>query len=76
MPFGNIVSQVKVSGNEIYAMFEHSLRSMHVTNDAGEVILDENGFLNLVLTVVSYKFQIRLKFYMIQTYKELILLQD
>ncbi|MDT2781456.1 5'-nucleotidase C-terminal domain-containing protein [Vagococcus fluvialis] len=44
MPFGNIVSQVKVSGNEIYAMFEHSLRSMHVTNDAGEVILDENGF--------------------------------
>ena len=44
MPFGNTVSQIKVTGNEIYAMFEHSLRSIHVIDEAtGEAILDENG---------------------------------
>lgn len=43
MPFGNTVSQIKVSGNEIYSMFEHSLRSIHATNEDGSVILDENG---------------------------------
>ncbi len=43
MPFGNTVSQIKVTGNEIYAMFEHSLRSIHATDDQGNVILDKNG---------------------------------
>ncbi|MHC5229214.1 5'-nucleotidase C-terminal domain-containing protein [Enterococcus sp. LJL99] len=43
MPFGNTVSQIKVTGNEVYAMFEHSLRSIHATNGDGSVILDENG---------------------------------
>ncbi|MDT2814286.1 5'-nucleotidase C-terminal domain-containing protein [Vagococcus carniphilus] len=43
MPFGNTVSQIKVTGNEIYAMFEHSLRSIHVKDDNGNVVLDENG---------------------------------
>ncbi|MEG0733275.1 MAG: 5'-nucleotidase, partial [Vagococcus sp.] len=43
MPFGNTVSQIKVTGNEIYAMFEHSLRSIHKKDEAGNVIIDKNG---------------------------------
>lgn len=43
MPFGNTISQVKVTGNEIYDMFEHSLRSIHVTGEDGQIILDDNG---------------------------------
>ena len=43
MPFGNTVSQITVTGNEIYAMFEHSLRSIHATNEDGSVIMDDNG---------------------------------
>ncbi|WP_179203859.1 MULTISPECIES: 5'-nucleotidase C-terminal domain-containing protein [Vagococcus] len=43
MPFGNTVSQIKVTGNEIYAMFEHSLRSIHATDKDGKVIMDKNG---------------------------------
>ena len=43
MPFGNTVSQIKVTGNEVYAMFEHSLRSIHATDKDGKVIMDENG---------------------------------
>ncbi|WP_314061948.1 5'-nucleotidase C-terminal domain-containing protein [uncultured Vagococcus sp.] len=42
MPFGNTISQVQVSGQEIYDMFEHSVRS--TAKDAeGNVILDDNG---------------------------------
>lgn len=43
MPFGNTVSQVEITGNEMYAMFEHSLRSIHATDKNGKVITDENG---------------------------------
>ncbi|MGY3767104.1 5'-nucleotidase C-terminal domain-containing protein [Vagococcus vulneris] len=43
MPFGNTVSQIKVSGNTIYNMFEHSLRSIHVMDDQNKVVLDEKG---------------------------------
>ncbi|MBO0476091.1 5'-nucleotidase C-terminal domain-containing protein [Vagococcus sp. DIV0080] len=43
MPFGNTVSQVKVTGNEIFAMFEHSLRSIHVLGEDGQPVLDDNG---------------------------------
>ncbi|MFW7418746.1 5'-nucleotidase C-terminal domain-containing protein [Vagococcus fluvialis] len=43
MPFGNTVSQIKVTGNEIYSMFEHSLRSIPVLGEDGQPILDENG---------------------------------
>lgn len=43
MPFGNTISQVKVTGKEIYEMFEHSLRSIHEKDEEGQVILDENG---------------------------------
>lgn len=43
MPFGNTVTQIKVSGQTIYDMFEQSLHSIHATNEAGEVILDSNG---------------------------------
>lgn len=43
MPFGNTISQIKVTGNEIYQMFEHSLRSIPVVDEQGQVILDRNG---------------------------------
>ncbi len=42
MPFGNTISQVQISGQEIYDMFEHSVRST-AKDAAGNVILDENG---------------------------------
>lgn len=43
LPFGNIISQVAATGDQVYAMFEHSLRSLPKTDEAGQVILDENG---------------------------------
>lgn len=42
LPFGNIVSQVEIKGEDIYKMFEVSVRSDIVEED-GKPVLDENG---------------------------------
>ena len=43
LPFGNIISQVAATGDQVYQLFEHSLRSMPRTDKEGKVILDDNG---------------------------------
>ncbi|MGQ7462513.1 cell surface ecto-5'-nucleotidase Nt5e [Streptococcus suis] len=44
LPFGNIVSQITVTGQQIQDMFTKSLSSTLQTNsETGELILDENG---------------------------------
>lgn len=43
LPFGNIVSQVAVNGEQVYQMFEHSLRSAPKTDENGKVQLDDKG---------------------------------
>ncbi|HCT95833.1 5'-nucleotidase C-terminal domain-containing protein [Vagococcus sp.] len=43
MPFGNSIAQIQVSGEQIYEMFEHSLRSDTVKDEEGNVLLDEKG---------------------------------
>ncbi|WP_261806259.1 5'-nucleotidase C-terminal domain-containing protein [Lapidilactobacillus luobeiensis] len=64
MPFGNTISQITVTGAQIYQMFEHSLRSPAAKDAQGQVIYDENnlpklgangGFLQVSHTLqVSY----------------------
>ncbi|NQP36525.1 LPXTG cell wall anchor domain-containing protein [Streptococcus suis] len=44
LPFGNIVSQITVTGQQIYDMFTKSLSStLQVNPETGEMLLDENG---------------------------------
>ncbi|MFX3782998.1 bifunctional metallophosphatase/5'-nucleotidase, partial [Streptococcus suis] len=42
--FGNIFSQITVTGQQIYDMFTNSLSStLQVNPETGEMLLDENG---------------------------------
>lgn len=43
LPFGNTIAQIDVTGQQIYEMFEHSLRSEAQTDKDGKIILDEKG---------------------------------
>ena len=43
LPFGNTISQIKVSGKSILEMFEQSLGSILQVDKAGKTVLDENG---------------------------------
>ncbi|TAA14531.1 cell surface ecto-5'-nucleotidase Nt5e [Streptococcus parasuis] len=44
LPFGNIVSQITVTGQQIYDMFTKSLSSaLQTDKETGKFILDENG---------------------------------
>ena len=43
LPFGNTISQIKVSGKNILEMFEQSLGSILQVDKAGKTVLDENG---------------------------------
>ena len=43
LPFGNTISQIKVSGKDVLAMFEKSLGSILQVDKAGKTVLDENG---------------------------------
>ncbi|MBJ8350416.1 cell surface ecto-5'-nucleotidase Nt5e [Streptococcus zalophi] len=44
LPFGNFISQIKVTGKQVVDMFAHSLGSMvQKDSETGEVIRDENG---------------------------------
>ena len=43
LPFGNIISQIEVSGQQLYDMFAHSLRASAQTNPDGTVKTDQNG---------------------------------
>lgn len=44
LPFGNIISQITVTGQQIYDMFTKSLSStLQVNPETGEMLLDENG---------------------------------
>ena len=43
LPFGNTISQVKVSGKNVLEMFEKSLGSILQVDKAGKTVLDENG---------------------------------
>lgn len=60
MPFGNSISQIKVTGSQVKEMFELSLRSMAQKDENGTVILDEynqpklganGGFLHVSSTI-------------------------
>lgn len=42
LPFGNIISQIKVTGQQIYDMFKKSLGSILQEKD-GQLVLDEQG---------------------------------
>ena len=43
LPFGNTISQIKVSGQNVLEMFEKSLGSILQVDKAGKTVLDENG---------------------------------
>lgn len=43
LPFGNIISQIEVTGQQIYDMFVKSLGSTLQEDENGQPILDENG---------------------------------
>ena len=43
LPFGNTISQIKVSGKNVLEMFEKSLGSILQVDKAGKTVLDENG---------------------------------
>ena len=43
LPFGNIISQIKVTGQNVLDMFEKSLGSILQVDKAGKTVLDENG---------------------------------
>ena len=43
LPFGNTISQIKVSGKNVLDMFEKSLGSILQVDKAGKTVLDENG---------------------------------
>ena len=62
-PFGNTIAQIEVTGQQLYEMFEHSLRTNVELDDAGKVILDSNdaptlgangGFLQASKSVLLY----------------------
>lgn len=63
MPFGNSISQIKVTGAQVKEMFELSLRSTAQKDENGEIILDEynqpklganGGFLHVSSTIHVY----------------------
>ncbi|MTD40237.1 multifunctional 2',3'-cyclic-nucleotide 2'-phosphodiesterase/5'-nucleotidase/3'-nucleotidase [Erwinia sp. CPCC 100877] len=63
LPFGNSISQIKVSGAQVKEMFELSLRSMAQKDTDGNVILDDydqpklganGGFLHVSSTIHVY----------------------
>ena len=63
LPFGNTMSQIQVTGKQLYAMFEHSLRTDVEKNKAGEIVKDSNdlprlgsngGFLQVSHSVQVY----------------------
>lgn len=43
LPFGNTISQIQVTGQQIFEMFEKSLGSILQVDKAGKTVLDENG---------------------------------
>lgn len=43
LPFGNTISQIEVNGQQLYDMFEHSLRSIALKDENGNIVLDEKG---------------------------------
>ena len=43
LPFGNTISQIKVTGKDVLAMFEKSLGSILQVDKVGKTVLDENG---------------------------------
>ena len=43
LPFGNTISQIKVTGQNVLDMFEKSLGSILQVDKAGKPVLDENG---------------------------------
>lgn len=48
LPFGNIISQIQVTGQQILEMFKTSLSAPIQTDDQGQAILDENTGLPLL----------------------------
>ncbi|MGG5342650.1 5'-nucleotidase C-terminal domain-containing protein [Enterococcus sp. AZ192] len=63
LPFGNSISQIKVTGAQVKDMFELSLRSMAQKDENGTIILDEynqpklganGGFLHVSSTIRVY----------------------
>ena len=43
LPFGNTISQIKVTGQNVLDMFEKSLGSILQVDKSGKTVLDENG---------------------------------
>ena len=43
LPFGNTISQIQVTGQQVRDMFEKSLGSILQVDKAGKTVLDENG---------------------------------
>ena len=43
LPFGNTISQIQVTGQQVFDMFEKSLGSILQVDKAGKTVLDENG---------------------------------
>ena len=43
LPFGNTISQIQVTGQQVLEMFEKSLGSILQVDKAGKTVLDENG---------------------------------
>lgn len=43
LPFGNTISQIQVTGQQVFEMFEKSLGSILQVDKAGKTVLDENG---------------------------------
>ena len=43
LPFGNTISQIQVTGQQVLDMFEKSLGSILKVDKAGKTVLDENG---------------------------------
>ncbi|MDH6363426.1 2',3'-cyclic-nucleotide 2'-phosphodiesterase/3'-nucleotidase/5'-nucleotidase [Enterococcus sp. PF1-24] len=43
LPFGNSISQIKVTGAQVQEMFEMSLRSMAQTDESGAIVFDDFG---------------------------------
>lgn len=43
LPFGNLISQITVKGQQIQDMFKRSISAIHQKDADGNVVLDENG---------------------------------
>ncbi|MHB9782737.1 cell surface ecto-5'-nucleotidase Nt5e [Streptococcus sp. 10F2] len=43
LPFGNLISQITVKGQQIQDMFKRSISAIHQKDANGNVVLDENG---------------------------------